>query len=108
MSVETRLYVDESAGNFTFQRVQDVEAIIDGNKELSAAGQRGDWGKHVARIPNIFLEQWLNEEYARGNIDLRMFTPEFDRLVERKLKDPDWRFLRVDSPSNVVGYREAV
>jgi hypothetical protein len=96
MSVETKLHVDESAGNFTFQRVQDVEDILDLNKQLQATTQNADWGRHVARIPNIFLEQWLNEEYVRGNVGLRMYTPEFDKLIERKLQDPDWRFLRVD------------
>lgn len=96
MSVETSLHVDESAETFTFRRSQDVEDIINLNKHLQGVSQQNDWGRHVARIPNIFLEQWLNEEYARGNASLRMYTPEFDKLVERKLQDPDWRFLRVD------------
>lgn len=96
MDVLTSLHVDESAKNFTFRRVQDVEDIIESNKQLASMGQQSDWGRHIARVPNIFLEKWLNEEYARGNVNLRMYTPEFDKLIDRKLKDPEWRFLRVD------------
>ena len=58
--------------------------------------QQGDWGRHVATIPNVILVRWLNEEYAAGQRELRMFTREFDELVARKLADPDWAYLRVD------------
>ncbi|MEH2513927.1 hypothetical protein V1291_005281 [Nitrobacteraceae bacterium AZCC 1564] len=105
MSVHTSLHIDESAKGFTFKRSQDVEDIIEANKQAAALPQASDWGRHVARIPNIFLEQWLNEEYARGNVSLRLFTPEFDRLIARKLQDPDWRFLRVDAASTQAGWR---
>jgi hypothetical protein len=44
----------------------------------------------------VILVRWLNEEYARGNVQLRMFTREFDELVATKLRDPDWKFLRTD------------
>lgn len=94
--LQTSLHVDESAKTFTFERAQDVEDIIELNKQLKTMEQKSDWGRHKARIPNIFLEQWLNEEYNRGNVSLRMYTPEFDAMVARKLDDPDWRFLRVD------------
>jgi len=75
---------------------QDVEAIIERNKALQSVPQKSDWGRHVATIPNNILVTWLNEEYARGNVHLRMYTPEFNALVDRKLNDPDWRFLRTD------------
>ena len=104
MSVHTSLHIDESARSFTFKRSQDVEDIIEANKQAAAQPQASDWGRHVARIPNIFLEQWLNEEYARGNVSLRLFTPEFDRLIARKMQDPDWRFLRVDVRSTQSGW----
>jgi hypothetical protein len=29
-------------------------------------------------------------------VALRMFTREFDELVAKKLRDPDWKFLRTD------------
>ena len=104
MSVQTSLHVDEGAKSFTFERVQDVEDIIDLNKALQSINQQSDWGRHVAKIPNIFLEAWLREEYDRGNVNLRLFTLEFDQIIARKLQDPDWRFLRVDAQSHHVGW----
>jgi hypothetical protein len=48
--------------------------------------------------------QWLNEEHARGNTSLRLFTPEFDDIVQRKLEDPAWAYLRTDKPALQVGW----
>ena len=50
----------------------------------------------AASIPLNIINQWLNEEWARGNISLRMSGPEFDAMVARKLANPDWRYLRTD------------
>ena len=44
----------------------------------------------------MILVRWLNEEYARGNTALRMFTAEFKALVAHKLADSDWAYLRTD------------
>ena len=41
----------------------------------------------------MILLKWLNEEHARGNTGLRLFTQEFDELVAKKLADPDWAYL---------------
>jgi hypothetical protein len=83
-------------GDLTAHTYQDVEDIIERNKALQSIPQRSDWGRHVAAIPLNIINQWLNEEWARGNVDLRMSGPEFDALVARKLADPDWRYLRTD------------
>lgn len=99
----TELHVDASEKTFTLNRVQDVQDIIDNNKRLQGEAQKSDWGRHVATIPNIFLEKWLREEWDKGNVNLQIFTPEFDLLCESKLKDPDWKFLRTDS-QQVQGY----
>ena len=96
MTVKTLVHSDPSERKYIFERVQDVEAIIEGNKILQTTPQKSDWGRHVARIPNVILERWLNEEYERGNTTVRMFGPEMDRIVDMKLKDPDWRWLRTD------------
>jgi hypothetical protein len=95
--LHTEIHVDQADKTLTINRVQDVEPIIDLNKYLQTIKQQSDWGRHVAQIPNIFVEKWLREEWDRGNLSLRPFTPEFDELVDRKIKDPDWKFLRVDS-----------
>ena len=44
----------------------------------------------------MILVKWLNEEYVSGNVGLRMYTAEFNELVQRKLQDPDWAYLRTD------------
>lgn len=82
----------------------DIDDHIEHAKQLRALEQKSDWGRHVASIPNIVLVQWLNEEWQRGNGNLRPYSKEFDELIARKLKDPDWAFLRVDGPTHNVGW----
>ena len=84
---------------------QDVEPILDRNKELRSIPQKSDWGRHVASIPNVILHQWLNEEYASGNTHLRLFTREFDEtVIAKKLKDPNYAYLLTSGPKHSVGY----
>ena len=89
--MRTDVLLDRSDRKIIAVTTQDVGPIL-----LRAQPQRGDFGRHVASIPNVTLVRWLNEEYARGNTGLRMFTPAFNELVARKLRDPDWKHLRVD------------
>jgi hypothetical protein len=84
----------DHTGTVIASTTQDVEPILEHNKRLRGEPQRSGWGRHVASIPNVILVQWLNEEHARGNTALRLFTREFDELVARKLADPDWAYLR--------------
>jgi hypothetical protein len=97
--VLTRLHV-QASGAFAFERWQDCEDIVERNKALQSIPQYSDWARHVASIPCVLLEKWLNEEYERGNVSLRMFSEEFNAVIARKLRDPDWAFLRTDNPSN--------
>ena len=92
--MRTDLVLDRGEKRIIAVASQDVEPILDRNKALRDEPQAGDWGRHVASVPNVILVRWLNEEYARGNTGLRMFTAEFNRLVARKLRDPDWAYLR--------------
>lgn len=95
--VHTRFHLDPSDdGKLTIQRVQDVESILEHNKVLRSTPQKSDWGRHIACIPNVIIEKWLNEAWARGNTSLKPFTKEFDELTAKKLRDPDWAYLRVD------------
>ena len=94
--IVTRAHYDAGERALTFERIQDVGDIIERNKALQSEPQKSDWGRHIASIPNIFLEQWLNEEWRRGNRSIRLFSADFNKLVARKLRDPDWRFLRTD------------
>lgn len=88
-------HYDAAERKFTFEIVQDVEPILERNKVLRSERQTGDF-RHVASIPNVILTRWLNEEIERGNTTIRMFGAEMDQLVEKKLKDPDWKWLRTD------------
>jgi len=90
--------------DLAIRHVQDVEPILEQNKLLRSQDQKSEWGRHVAEIPNVIYIRWLDEEHARGNTSLRMFTSEFDQVVARKLKDPEWAYLRVDKPSLIMGW----
>lgn len=99
--METRLHFDN--GNMTVENVQDVSDILENNKRLRSIAQKSDWGRHVASIPNVIMTRWLNEEWARGNTTIKLFGKEMDELVARKLKDPEWAYLRTDS-AQVQGF----
>jgi hypothetical protein len=94
--MRTDFLLDRAGGRVIVSATQDVEPILDRNQHLRGQPQRGDWTRHVATIPNVILLRWLNEEHARGNTGLRLFTKEFDELVARKLEDPEWKYLRTD------------
>jgi hypothetical protein len=37
-------------------------------------------------------------------VNLRMFSPEFDLIVQQKLADPEWAYLRTDKPKLQAGW----
>ena len=106
--VSIRAHLDRNGQDLAIQHVQDVEPILEWNRQSRREAQHGDWGRHVARIPNVIYVKWLDEEHARGNISLRMFTPEFDLIVENKLRDPEWAYLRTDRPKLQAGWHAEV
>ncbi len=103
-----RIHLDTNGKDLTVEHVQDVEPILDWNKAARGLDQKSDWGRHIARIPNVTYVQWLDEEHAKGNTSLRMFTPEFDAIVQKKLEDPEWAYLRVDKPALQMGWSEGL
>lgn len=94
---------DAGERKFTFVRVQDIEPYLERNKKLRTMEQKGEW-RHTSSIPNIILMRWLNEEIERGHKGLRLYSKEFDAIIQRKLQDPDWAYLRTDGPCHRVGY----
>ena len=94
--MHTKIVTYDDGETVTIVVEDDVEDIIEQNKQLATLEQKSDWGCQIASIPNVFLNRWLNEERLRGNYMLRMGGREWDELIFRKLRDPDWRFLRVD------------
>jgi hypothetical protein len=98
------IHLDLNGRDLTIGQVQDVEPILDWNRQARAEQQRSDWGRHVARIPNVILVKWFDAEIARGRTGLRMFSPEFDELVRAKLQDPEWAYLRTDRRALQAGW----
>jgi hypothetical protein len=105
MGLSIRPHLDRDGSRLVIEHVQDVAPILDWNSEARRDEQHSDWGRHIARIPNVIYVKWLNEEHARGNTGLRLFTPEFDAIVQQKLNDPDWAYLRTDKPALQGGWR---
>lgn len=99
-----RPHFDTNGQDLTIEHIQDVEPILEANKRKRTEDQRSDWGREIAEIPNVIYMRWLLEEHARGNTSLRMFTPEFDEIVQKKLNDPDWAYLRTDKPALITGW----
>jgi hypothetical protein len=103
VTVQTLYHAD--GGKFTIERVQDVEPILEHNKLLQTIEQRSDWGRHVASVPNVVLEKWLNEELARGNNTMQFGSEEFYAMVERRMQDPDNKAFIVEAEFNgVLGF----
>ena len=94
--VFTRVWLDPGERTIVADTWQDVEPILESNKAKRGEQQRHDCAREIADIPCVILTKWLNEEYARGNTQLRMFSREWRELVRRKLNDPDWAYLRTD------------
>jgi hypothetical protein len=96
----TRLSLDRGEKLIVAESIQDVEPIVEHNKDLQSEHQKSDWGRHIASVPDVIVTKWLNEEHARGNNELRYLGPGFDAWFKRKLDDPDNRAWRTDNPSN--------
>jgi len=99
-----RPHLDSNGRDLAIEHLQDIEPILAWNKESRRDEQNSDWGRHIARIPNVIYVKWLNDEHARGNTALRPFSPEFDAIVQEKLGDPEWAYLRTDRPALQVGW----
>ncbi len=102
--LQTKIHLDSNGQDLAIENIQDVEPILEHNKMLRTMEQKSDWGREIAEIPNVILVRWLNEEHAKGNEDLRLFTPEMDAIVKKKLQDPDWAYLRTDKPALIMGW----
>lgn len=93
--ITTKYWIDKSNGDLTIERIEDVESILQHNKQLQAENHNksfindSSWGHKVADIPNIVIEQWLKE-----GIDLFSTDPDMKKKVLRKLQDPSYRYLR--------------
>jgi hypothetical protein len=77
-----------------FERWQDCEPIVENNKKLQNETQKGDF-HHIADIPNVIIEKWINED---GVSYRELMSPDgMANIVKKKLRDPDWAWLRTTS-----------
>ncbi len=106
--VTLRPHLDSNGKDLSIEHIQDIEPILEWNRTARCDEQHADWGRHVARIPNVIYVKWLIEEHARGNTSLRLFTSEFDLIVQKKLGDPEWAYLRTDRPKLQAGWTAGV
>jgi hypothetical protein len=59
-----RPHLDSNGRDLAIEHLQDVEPILQWNRQARRDEQRSDWGRHVARIPNVIYVKWLDEEHA--------------------------------------------
>jgi hypothetical protein len=76
------------------QPEDQLQAILDDNKRMQNGEKQVGNMRLTSQIPLIFIEKWLNEEWMRGNVGLKLCDEEFDKIIFKKLQDPDWKFLR--------------
>jgi len=92
--VSTIYYLDDGGVVLASEREQDCEVILDANKRMqNGEKQVGDM-RLTSQIPLVIIELWLNEERQRGNVGIKLTDAEFDRIIFKKLQDPDWKWLR--------------
>lgn len=90
MSDLVQRYHPREGGGFIIQASQDVEPILENNKEWQKIKQTSEM-RRVASIPNVIWLQWLNE--TGGLLDRMPVRDQF-KFVKRKLADPDFAYLR--------------
>ena len=74
----------------------DLEDFLEDNKRLRSMPQKSDFMRATFRVPNIIAMKWLNEEWRHGNVGLKYLSKEWDELVSKKSRDPDYKHLWVD------------
>ena len=57
--IETKWH-RHSDGSITVQRIQDAEPIIENNKRLQNEGRQTGEFRHIASIPSVIIEKWMN------------------------------------------------
>lgn len=88
----TRDFIHLGDGKFAIRVHDDVQAVLDANKEDQTFNPTGyslsrDL-KHVARIPAIVYELWI-EKYG-----VDALNPDHKDAVRKLLNDRDWLWLR--------------
>ena len=81
--------IKEEDGKVVISRSQDVQSILDYNKEKQIAGTvSGGEMRHVGQVPFVVVEAWLREsglklgsqEFA-GYVKKKLMSNEFSKLI---------------------------
>jgi hypothetical protein len=96
MSIKTEFSYQEDGGKgfYLVNRVQDAEFEVELAKDLAKDAKTSDWGRLIGLIPLVILEKWINDDGANY---LAMPEREFALIIKRKLRDPDYAWLRTYS-----------
>lgn len=90
MTEHVKTKIKEEDGNVVIARSQDVQAILDYNKEKQIAGTvAGGEMRHVGQVPFVVVEAWLRES------GLKLGSKEFAEYVKKKLLSGEFSKLLV-------------
>lgn len=81
-------------GGFGIESRQDIQSILDANKEAQNHCNPNNVDgslRLAARIPLIVITKWRNE------LGVDFWNPDHQDKVDALLNDPEWRWLRTDS-----------
>ena len=100
--IARRWHWDEEARSSITSQTQDVRHIVEFNKASyndSGEAWRGAGNDfwHVARVPDLVLEEWAKEWARLRNEDYvnpYSADPEYRAWLFAKLDDPEWRFFK--------------
>jgi len=89
----TDTYYWDDVEGMTIKHSYDVTDIIESNKRRANAsvGQRfgNQMFHHYGEMPNVVIEQWAKDGY-----DIFSQDPDMLKRCQRRLHDPEWRYLR--------------
>ena len=103
-----RHHYDKLTGASVIETIQDLAPYIAANKRMydenqinkSSSSWRKDttMGWHKASIPNLILHKWMMEfkNMTGAATPPTLHNEEFKKFMARKLRDPEYRYLRVD------------
>jgi hypothetical protein len=90
MTEHLKTKIKEEDGKVHISRSQDIQAILDFNKEKQIAGTKAHSEmRHVGQIPFVVVEMWLTES------GLKLGSQEFAQYVKKKLMSGDFSKLIV-------------
>lgn len=91
--VYTHFVYDNDTDQFKVVRTQNTDPITEDNKlatldvDQHRQQAKNDWA-HYAKVPNIVIEKWLNEE------GVNFFDPNHWPRVMRLINSPEYRYLK--------------